>query len=135
MIVRRSPLRERAAFEAWLGALFLAAVALATALADPAQPGPFPACPFRAVTGLDCPGCGSLRALHQLTRGHVVAAADYNALLLAFLPVAAGVWLRVVTNRSRPRVLPVWWGRAVLAVLLLWTVLRNLPVLGGVLAS
>ncbi|WP_413254481.1 DUF2752 domain-containing protein [Streptomyces europaeiscabiei] len=90
MTVRRGPLRERAALEAWLGALLLAAVALATALADPAQPGPFPACPFRAVTGLDCPGCGSLRALHQLTRGHMVAAADCNALLLAFLPVAAG---------------------------------------------
>lgn len=135
MTVRRGPLRQRAALEAWLGALLLAAVALATALADPAQPGPFPACPFRAVTGLDCPGCGSLRALHQLTRGHLVAAADYNALLLAFLPVGAGVWLRVVTSRSRPRVLPVWWGRAVLAVLLLWTVIRNLPVFGGVLAS
>ncbi|MDX3515996.1 DUF2752 domain-containing protein [Streptomyces caniscabiei] len=135
MTVWRGPLRERAAIEAWLGALLLAAVALATALADPAQQGPFPACPFRAVTGLDCPGCGSLRALHQLTHGHVVAAADYNALLLAFLPVAAGVWLRVVTSRSRPRHLPVWWGRAVLAVLFLWTVVRNLPVLDGVLGS
>ncbi|MFH8898614.1 DUF2752 domain-containing protein [Streptomyces coeruleorubidus] len=129
------PTRGRAALEAWLGALLLAAVALATALADPAQPGPFPACPFRAVTGFDCPGCGSLRALHELTRGHVVAAADYNALLLAFLPVGAGVWLRVVTSVSRPRVLPVWWGRAVLAVILLWAVIRNLPVFGGVLAS
>ncbi|MDW8804992.1 DUF2752 domain-containing protein [Streptomyces scabiei] len=135
MTVRRGPLRRRAALEAWLGALLLAALILATALADPARPGPFPTCPFRAVTGLDCPGCGSLRALHQLTRGHLVAAADYNALLLAYLPVAAGVWLRVVTSGSRPRVLRGWWGRAALAVLLIWTVIRNLPVFGGVLAS
>ncbi|MER5831551.1 DUF2752 domain-containing protein [Streptomyces sp. NPDC002130] len=135
MTVGRDAPRGRAALEAWLGALVLAAVVVATACADPAQPGPFPACPFRAVTGLDCPGCGSLRALHELTHGHVAAAADYNALLLVFLPVGAGVWLRVVTGRSRPRARPGWWGWAVLGVLLLWTVIRNLPVFGGVLAS
>lgn len=135
MTGRRGPLHERAVLEAWLGALLLAAVTLATALADPAQPGPFPTCPFRTVTGLDCPGCGSMRALHQLTRGHVVAAADYNALLLVFLPVGVGVWLRVIAGKSQPRILPAWWGRAVLAVVLLWTVIRNLPVFGGVLAS
>ncbi|MFG2808076.1 DUF2752 domain-containing protein [Streptomyces massasporeus] len=135
MTVGCRPPRGRAALEAWLGALLLAAVALATALADPARSGPFPACPFRAATGLDCPGCGSLRALHELTRGHMAAAADYNALLLAFLPVGVVVWLRFVFGRCRPRLLPVWWGRAVLAVLLLWSVIRNLPVFGGVLAS
>ncbi|MEU2393874.1 DUF2752 domain-containing protein [Streptomyces sp. NPDC007369] len=104
-------------------------------LADPAQPGRFPGCPFRALTGFDCPGCGTLRALHQLTHAHVAAAADYNLLLVAVLPCAAVVWLRVVTGRTGRRVLPPWLARAMLIVLVLWTVVRNLPVLGGVLAA
>ena len=33
---------------------------------DPNAPGHYPPCPFLAVTGLWCPGCGSLRALHAL---------------------------------------------------------------------
>ncbi|MFD8233500.1 DUF2752 domain-containing protein [Streptomyces sp. NPDC059696] len=135
MAVRRGSARRGATLEAWLGALVLTAVVVATACADPSRPGPFPSCPFHAVTGLDCPGCGSLRALHELTHGQVVAAADYNALLLVFLPVGVWVWLRVVTGRSRQRARPVWWAWAVLGVLLVWTVLRNLPVFGGVLAS
>ncbi|MFD7625910.1 DUF2752 domain-containing protein [Streptomyces sp. NPDC059851] len=105
-------------------------------LADPTQPGGFPSCPFRALTGFDCPGCGSLRALHQLTHAHVAAAADYNLLLVAVLPCVAVVWLRVVTGRTGRRWLPPWMGpRAMLVIVVLWTVMRNLPVLGGVLAA
>ncbi|MFF5967316.1 DUF2752 domain-containing protein [Streptomyces collinus] len=45
---------------------------------DPTRAGRFPACPFRTVTGFDW--CGSQRALHELTHGHLAAAADYNLL-------------------------------------------------------
>jgi hypothetical protein len=53
-----------------------------------------PGCPFRAVTGLDCPGCGATRALHALTRGEIAVAADHNLLLLALLPLAVWAWWR-----------------------------------------
>ncbi|BBC28898.1 hypothetical protein SGFS_001890 [Streptomyces graminofaciens] len=129
-----APLRHRAR-EAWLGGAVLAAVTVAAALFDPTRPGRFPSCPFRAVTGWDCPGCGSLRALHALTHGDVVAAVDYNALLVGFLPFGAVIWLRAVTGRFRPRVLPVWAARALAATVVLWAVIRNLPLFGGVLAS
>ncbi|MFJ8050910.1 DUF2752 domain-containing protein [Streptomyces luteogriseus] len=102
---------------------------------DPTRPGRFPACPFRAATGFDCPGCGSLRALHELTQGHLTAAADYNLLLVAFLPCAAAAWLRAVTGRARQRVLPKWSVPATVIVLVVWAVIRNLPVLGGVLGA
>ncbi|MFJ4240213.1 DUF2752 domain-containing protein [Streptomyces iakyrus] len=121
--------------DAWTGAGVFATLCVVTALVDPTRAGRFPACPFRTVTGFDCPGCGSLRALHELTHGHLTAAADYNLLLVAFLPCAAVVWLRAVTGRARPRVLPKWCVPATIIVLVVWAVIRNLPVLGGVLGA
>ena len=41
---------------------------------EPGKTGFFPSCPFRALTGFNCPGCGTTRALHQLLHGNVVAA-------------------------------------------------------------
>ncbi|MFI8889533.1 DUF2752 domain-containing protein [Streptomyces paradoxus] len=102
---------------------------------DPTRAGRFPACPFRSATGFDCPGCGSLRALHELTHGHLTAAADYNLLLVLFLPCAAAVWLRAISGRARPRVLPRWGAPVAAIVLIGWAVIRNLPVLGGALAA
>ncbi|ANP52835.1 DUF2752 domain-containing protein [Streptomyces griseochromogenes] len=110
-------------------------VTVVTALVDPARPGRYPPCPFRALTGFDCPGCGSLRALHQLTHGHLMTAIDYNLLLVAFLPCAAFIWLRTVTGRTGRRILPAWLGYAAITLLVVWTVVRNLPVLGGMLRS
>ncbi|WP_199819255.1 DUF2752 domain-containing protein [Streptomyces sp. NRRL S-378] len=128
---RPQPVRD-----AWLAAALFAWVAVAVRLADPTRPGRFPRCPFHALTGLDCPGCGSLRALHQLTRADVVAAADYNLLLVLALPAIGLAWLRVVTGRTTRRVRPAWRGpRVILAGVALWTVVRNLPVLGGVLGA
>ena len=54
-----------------------AAAALALGLLyvyDPAATAWFPSCPFRALTGLLCPLCGSLRAAHTLLHGHLVEA-------------------------------------------------------------
>jgi hypothetical protein len=54
---------------------------------EPGKSGIFPACMFRALTGLACPGCGSTRALHQLLHGHVANAFVLNPLLLIVLPI------------------------------------------------
>ena len=42
----------------------------------------FPDCPFRTLTGLLCPGCGSQRAIHQTLHGHFLQAMQLNALFL-----------------------------------------------------
>ncbi len=60
---------------------------VALALVDPAG-GPT-LCPFKAWTGLDCPGCGITRAAHQLLSGHLMAALDLNVLIVLVLPVLA----------------------------------------------
>jgi len=54
---------------------------------DPALSDFFPKCIFHSLTGLDCPGCGSQRAIHALLHGEVVKAADMNLLVVLFLPL------------------------------------------------
>ncbi|MEZ7494391.1 DUF2752 domain-containing protein [Leeuwenhoekiella aequorea] len=54
----------------------------------------FPKCPFLSLTGLQCPGCGSQRAVHHLLNGHFVNAFKQNALLLLAMPyVLLGLFL------------------------------------------
>lgn len=48
---------------------------------DPTTPnGPLPVCPTKALLGIDCPGCGSLRMLYSLLHGDLLQAARFNAL-------------------------------------------------------
>ncbi|MBZ0327696.1 MAG: DUF2752 domain-containing protein [Altibacter sp.] len=44
-------------------------------------------CPFKFVTGYNCPGCGSQRALHQLAHGNIQTAFFLNPLLILSLPL------------------------------------------------
>ena len=69
------------------------------AVIDPNQPGRYPTCPFFAVTGRSCPGCGTLRALHAVTEGDLAAAAGLNLLAVASIPVLALTWLLWVRRR------------------------------------
>jgi hypothetical protein len=50
-------------------------------LVDPNTSSFFPGCPFRAMTGFDCPGCGATRALHSAITGNPLQALDHNAFL------------------------------------------------------
>ena len=70
------------------------ALALALHVRDPHASGSWGVCPWLLLTGTSCPGCGSLRAVHDLTDGDVVAAASSNLLLVLALPVLALLWVR-----------------------------------------
>jgi hypothetical protein len=96
---------------------------------DPAQFGFYPICIFRRTTGLLCPGCGGLRAAHQLLHGNIGAAFRLNALLVLSLPLLA--WLAVRTlirwRKQQPiglEVRPLWVCVAVV-VLVVFGVVRN----------
>ncbi len=70
--------------------IVLLSVVLVTALVvyslfDPATT-PFPRCPFLMLTGWQCPGCGSQRAIHSLLHLDIAAAWRYNALLVLSIP-------------------------------------------------
>lgn len=48
--------------------------------------GIYPPCPFYYLTGLYCPGCGSLRGIHSLLHGDIVRALGYNPLMVLSIP-------------------------------------------------
>ena len=107
------------------------AVCVASALIDPTG-GPT-LCPFKAMTGLDCPLCGATRAAHQLFRGNVIGALDFNAVFVLVAPVL--IWLAVVVLRqgfggAAPRIPHVNRSTIVtlVAAVLVFTVVRNLGV-------
>ena len=127
--------RTRIRYEAWAGAAVFAALFALTATASPEQSGHYPTCPFRAVTGYACPGCGSLRTLHDLAHGHFTTALTHNAMLVMILPFAMAIWLRTVTGRTGAVATPRWLSCAAMAVLAVWTVVRNLPAVRGILTA
>jgi hypothetical protein len=98
---------------------------------DPATAGFYPVCPLHQLTGLQCPGCGGLRALHQLTHGHLAAAWRLNPLVIVLLAAGLGLgvreWARLGARRQWPGLAarPVY-GWAAAAGLVLFGVLRNL---------
>jgi hypothetical protein len=126
--------------------LALPALAAGTALAlrwrDPHLPGSWPPCPFRALTGLPCPGCGGLRALDDLGHGQLGAALGSNALAVLLVVALAVAWAvsakgllrerrtaRAASPGPRPRVLVLsGTGRqAVVAIVVVFGLLRLLP--------
>ena len=123
---RRTRLIPILAFAAILG---LGAVALVYFLFDPTKVAIFPPCMFHQVTGLDCPGCGAQRALHQLLRGHFIAAIRLNAMFVISLPLLAWMGFRFLRRKLRDRPIeanPRFWS-AYLAAWIIFGVLRDLP--------
>jgi hypothetical protein len=99
---------------------------------DPARFGFYPRCPLHEFTGLACPGCGALRAVHQLLHGRIWAAFKFNPLLVSVLPFV--LW------QMGKRVVRDWQGLPTqdlfrdprspwlaLGALIGFAVLRNLP--------
>jgi len=113
----------------------LAALAASACVAlfwfDPSRTPFYPTCQFHRLTGLQCPGCGSLRAMHQLLHGSLAAAFHFNALLVVSLPALAwwaarrgiGLWKgEPLPDGIRPA-----WLWCALAAALAFGILRNLP--------
>lgn len=124
---------------AWIATVALGTLTLA--LLDPHTPGRYPLCPTQAVLGIDCPGCGGLRATHDLAHGRVAEAFGHNALLVIAAPIVVlvllrGVWLAWrgrTPGRLSARTFR-WVLIAVTLVLVGFSVFRNLPA-GSFLAS
>ncbi|HWF28509.1 MAG TPA: DUF2752 domain-containing protein [Mycobacterium sp.] len=100
---------------------------------DPTTPhGPLPVCPTKALLGIDCPGCGSLRMLYSLMHGNLVAAARFNALALVVIGLLVWAYVAWIYGRLAGRRIRSWqhyrWSAAVtLALALAWFVVRNIP--------
>jgi len=74
-------------------ALLVLAGAVIVGRFDPATTWWFPSCPLHAMTGLLCPLCGSLRAVHALLTGSPALAVHDNPLTAFAVPIGAGAFL------------------------------------------
>jgi len=141
MVVRTEQTLERSEasgqmhprLQASFNVLAVLAVAAFLTLWDPVRSLSWARCPFHALTGLHCAGCGTLRALHQLLHGHLRAALGLNPLTISLLPFLAYPFLSnvvmVLRGRSLPRVsLPPWTSWALLWTVLAFWIARNIPV-------
>lgn len=90
-----------------------------------------PRCPFKWATGLDCPGCGSQRAVRALLAGHPLEAWSYNLLLppmvayllaILLLPLSKNKTAAKANNllTSPPAIM------ALAIAVMAWWVIRNL---------
>jgi Protein of unknown function (DUF2752) len=112
-------------------------VAGVLAVIDPTDPRVRVTCPFLEITGHYCPGCGSVRAMDALLRGGLGDAIGFNPLTVAAVPLVAALWAgwfrRSVTGAPRRWAAPGWALWLLAGVVLVFWVLRNLPI-GAALA-
>ena len=91
----------------------------------------YPPCPFHALTGLQCPGCGSSRTVHALIHGDWARALAMNPLLVVLAPFALlwATWCfwRALRHDLPPPELPRPAAAITLVVVLAFWLLRNLP--------
>jgi hypothetical protein len=125
-----SRLDQRTKALGWL--ITVCAVALALYFISPFDSNVYAPCPFNALTNLHCPGCGTLRGLHELLHGRIGNALSLNLLMVITLPFIAFRFIKYVAAgiRKRPEqeiFIPsgVIW--AFLGIVLLFWLLRNLP--------
>jgi hypothetical protein len=112
--------------------LLLIAGAVYLYIFEPGRIGFFPACIFRLLTGLTCPGCGTTRALHAILHGHLETAFMLNPMLLLASPFLIYAFLRysVTVMRGgvlRRNVVPAPYLYALFFVLLGFWIFRNTP--------
>jgi chromate transport protein ChrA len=90
-------------------------------------------CSFKALTGLDCAGCGGQRAFHFLLHGEFLQALRYNFLIffLPFFLYLIYVIVEVYIFKDKKYLSGFMFsnklGIMVIVVVLAYTVLRNIP--------
>jgi hypothetical protein len=128
--------RTAVSLPAWVAPLAtgvgVAAATVTLGVMDPEVRGQVsPGCPFRALTGLDCPGCGGTRAVYALTQGDLAAAFEHNLLAMLVLPLLVIGWAGWLAARlgwrERPFVLSGRAGFTIAAAFTVFWVVRNLP--------
>ena len=99
---------------------------------NPGTSGFFLQCPFKLLTGYDCPGCGSQRALHALLHGDVKQAFTYNPLFILAIPyvIIGFIFNQDKVKTKYPRLRKALFGQKaiyiILFIVIAFWLLRNL---------
>lgn len=93
-------------------------------------------CSFYKVTGLYCPGCGGQRSFHYLLHGNILQSFRYNILLLPALILLGYLYycliqIYFIKNESykNKSFLTNRFAKSFLIVLILFFILRNIPII------
>lgn len=101
-------------------------------LFSPEESNLFPKCTFHTMTGFDCPGCGSQRAIHHLLHLRVKEAFFCNPLLLLVIPyIILCIYLEYFGGKKRfPKLRRTIYSKTaiwgILIIILLFWIGRNL---------
>ena len=87
---------------------------------SPENYGFYPRCPLFALTGLQCAGCGALRAMHAMLHGDFVQAFRFNPLLFVAVPFLIVLLFKPALAMNRF----VAWSAVIVAVV--YSICRNL---------
>ena len=121
---------HRLSLPALVGAAVVAGTAYVAAV-DPNEPGHYPLCPTYAIAGIYCPGCGMLRATHDLATLDVAGAFARNPLALPLFLGCAVLFARWVLGRWKGDTLrwdpPTWMPWALGLAFVAYTAARNVP--------
>lgn len=89
-----------------------------------------PRCPINFLTGLQCPGCGSQRAIHALLHGNFAEALKFNALMVCVLPFICFIGVVEFNRKKWPELYSKVTGTYVVVSLMIviagWCLWRNL---------
>ena len=83
-------------------------------------------CPIKALTGLNCPGCGITRMFVALFHGNIYQAFRYNPLVFIELPIIAILFLLYRFNKKSRKVVNILF-IILLVITIVYGVLRNIP--------
>ncbi len=128
------PSRQRRLRGPLLAAGIVGGLTIALHFRDPHAAGSWGFCPWHALTGQYCPGCGGLRAVNDLGNGDVVGALSSNLLFVAMVPLLVYWWVRWTQRAWSGRPKPAAstqhagaWIAVGTVVMVVFGVLRNLP--------
>ena len=86
---------------------------------------PMPRCIFHELSGWQCPGCGTQRALADFARGEILAGWSRNLLLPPAMALVALLIILPPGNRLKERLNSPAAIYTIMAIVLAWWVLRN----------
>jgi Protein of unknown function (DUF2752) len=114
-------------FRVWLSSSLALAAGWIVYRFPPATTPWYPQCVFHTLTGLDCPGCGGTRAVHQLLHGNLADAFALNPLVFLYLLPVAVLAAPAILRGENPRFMSrPWFGWTSVVVVTGFWIGRNL---------